>query len=171
MSESIAPEDVRAAGAGEPPVEPAPEETARRRMNRHVRMVLDHLWGPTGSVLLHILILFVLLRCVTGITDRRDVDIEVVMMEPETADLEEMERELEEIRNVEVDIAPADADVVMEQPPDVAPMSTPYSGEDFAALDIKADVPCSLVMKDFLPAVRRKGGRGWGGSTGGKRLG
>jgi len=171
MSESIAPEDVRAAGAGEPPVEPAPEETARRRMNRHVRMVLDHLWGPTGSVLLHILILFVLLRCVTGITDRRDVDIEVVMMEPETADLEEMERELEEIRNVEVDLAPADADVVMEQPPDVAPMSTPYSGEDFAALDIKADVPSSLVMKGLFAGRSAEGRARMGGKYGGKTFG
>jgi len=37
-------------------------EVSRTLLHKHARMILDHLWGPTGSVLLHILLVVLLFR-------------------------------------------------------------------------------------------------------------
>ncbi len=150
---------------------PVFEETNRQRINRHLRVMLDHLWGPTGSIILHILILVILIRFVTGISERRMAEIEVMMMEPETANLEELQKELEKIKDVDVDIRPPDADIVMEQPPDVTPMATPTPREDFAALDIKADVQSPLVMKGLFAGRSAEGRAAMGKRFGGKTFG
>ena len=139
-------------------------------MNRHLRMLLDHLWGPTGSVVLHILLVFLLVRFVTGMSERRQTDIEVMVVEAETRDLEELQKELEKIKDVEVEIRAPDADIVMDQPPDVQPVQA-NPMQDFASLDIKADVQSPLILKGLFSGRTAAGRAALGARFGGKTFG
>ena len=142
-------------------------ETMRQRLNRHARMVWDHVWGPTGSVILHIIIFVLLLRFVTGITERRDLNIEVVIMDPETANLDELKKELERVQDIDVQITMPDADITMERPPEVTP--TPQAQQDFAELNIRANVQSPLIMRGLFAGRTAEGraamGRKYGGRT------
>lgn len=137
------------------------------RLNRHVQMLLDHLWGPTGSVILHILIVVLLVRFVTGLRDKRASEIEVLMVDPDTRDLEDLKKELEKIKDIEVDIRPPDADIVMDQPVET-PMNAPIQ-EDLAALDIRQDAQSPLIMRSLFAGRTAEGraalGRRFGGRT------
>ncbi len=139
-----------AVAAADPPSAPRP-------MNRHLRRVLDHLWGPTGSIILHILLVFLLVRFVTGMSDGRQTDIEVMVIDPEQQVLDDLQKELDQIKDVLVEITPPDATPLMEQPPDPQPqVSNPM--EDFAALEIKAEVQSPLILKGLF-ANRTESGR------------
>ena len=132
-------------------------DAAPRPMNRHLRTMLDHLWGPTGSVILHVLLVFLLVRFVTGMTDRRQTDIEVMVIDPDSKVLDEIQKDLEQIKDVQVEITPPDATPLMDQPPDPQPqVSNPM--EDFAALEIKAEVQSPLILKGLF-ANRTDSGR------------
>lgn len=156
------------------PVEPAAaaESTgpASRPMNRHLRMILDHVWGPTGSVVLHVVLAVLLVRFVTGLREERQRDIEVEVMEAETRELEELKQELEKIQETQVDIKAPDADIVMDQPPEVTPAPmTPM--EDFAALDIKAEVQSPLILKGLFAGRSAEGRAAMGAKFGGRFFG
>ncbi len=159
--------DSTAESAGSPPL---PPDEARRPMNRHLQRVLDHLWGPTGSVVLHILLVLLLVRFVTGMQERRQTDIEVMVVKAETRDLEELQKELEKIKDVEVEIRAPDADIVMDQPPDVQPVQA-NPMEDFASLDIKADVQSPLILKGLFAGRTAAGRAALGARFGGKTFG
>ncbi len=153
--------------ATENPVPVEGEGAPTSRMNRHLQMLLDHLWGPTGSVILHILIVVLLVRFVTGLRDKSSAEIEVLMVDPDTRDLEELQKELEKIKDIEVEIKTPDADIVMDQPVDT-PMNAPIQ-EEFAALDIRQDVQSPLIMKGLFAGRTAEGraalGRRFGGRT------
>ncbi len=67
-------------------------------MNKYAKLIKDHIWGPTGSIILHIIILFILVRYVVvegPVQDEAIVEIEMDVVPP-PEDLEEIEFELEE---------------------------------------------------------------------------
>ena len=67
-------------------------------MNKYVQILKDHIWGPTGSIVFHLIILFVLVRFVVvegPVQDEAVVEIEMDVVPP-PEDLEEIEFELEE---------------------------------------------------------------------------
>ncbi len=123
------------------------------------RMVVQHVWGPTGSVILHILVIFALLRLVTYKAPEKAPEVEVVIMEPDAVDLEEFDKELEKLEDIPqmVDTL-APPDVSMEQPPEVENFASPEPQVDFAALDIRSDIQSPLVIKGLF-AGRSAGGR------------
>ena len=59
-------------------------------MKRQARRILESLMGPTGSVILHIVIVVVLLKVVFFDTRAKETDIEVLILEPVEADLDEI---------------------------------------------------------------------------------
>lgn len=156
------------------PVEPSggtqTGEQTSRPMNRHLRMMLDHVWGPTGSVVLHVVLAILLVRFVTGLREERQRDIEVEVMEAETRDLEELKQELEKIKETQVDIKAPDAEIVMDQPPEVTPTPTTPM-EDFAALDIKAEVQSPLILKGLFAGRSAEGRAAMGAKFGGRYFG
>jgi hypothetical protein len=120
--------------------------------NHHIRKLIDHIWGPSGSVLIHVLVILALIKFVTYTKVEKAPEVEVVIMEPDATDLEEFDKELEKIEEMpEVmndDMAPPD--VAMEQPPEVENFASATPDVDFAALDIQNDIQSPLVMKGLF---------------------
>ncbi|MBU1694284.1 MAG: terpene cyclase/mutase family protein [Verrucomicrobia bacterium] len=128
---------------------------------RIARAIKDHVWGPMGSVIIHILVILALVTLVTYRSADKAPEIEVMMMEPDAVDLEEFEEELEKLEElpemVEA-ITPPEVSLT-ETPPDVqSDFAAPDPTVDFAALDVQQDFQSPLVMQGLF-AGRSAGGR------------
>ncbi len=129
----------------------------QKHVNYHLQRIIDHLWGPTGSVILHIGLVILLINLVIMPNRPDAANIEVTVVEPDAKDLEEFEKRLDELKDVEIEITPPDAQMLTETPPEVeAPPSA--QPEDLAALDISAEAQSPLIMKGLF-AGRSAGGR------------
>ena len=130
-------------------------------MKQHGKKMLELMMGPTGSIILHIIIVIALVKLVHFATAPKEPEVEVVMMEVETVELEEIKEELEELKFEEkLDaLTPPDMSVEMDIPDvaDVPDVSEPVE-TDFAELDVVESVKSPLVMKG-LYANRSAGGR------------
>ena len=78
-------------------------ETDRRRRSPRLQRILDHVWGPTGSVFLHVLVILLLLQFVVQPKTVRDRAIEAVIEEMNPADLDDFRRELDHMDPPPVD--------------------------------------------------------------------
>lgn len=78
-------------------------EIHRRRMNPRLRRILDHVWGPTGSVILHGLVILLLLQFAIQPKTVRDRAIEAVLEEMNPADLDDFRRELDHVDPTPID--------------------------------------------------------------------
>ena len=79
-------------------------ETDRRRMNPRLRRILDHVWGPTGSALLHVLVILLLLQFAIQPTPVRDRAIEAVIEEMNPADLDDFQRDIDAVDSTPADV-------------------------------------------------------------------
>ena len=154
-------------------------ESGKKKLDPRLQLILDHVWGPTGSVVLHIVLVVLLLNMVMAPTNVEKPEIEVTVIEPHAQDLEKFEKELEKLQPVENDIKPPDMSAPSTQPSDVANVSSETAAfgtattpsDDLAALDVKSDSSSPLVMKGLF-AGRSAAGRGnalrtYGGRSGG----
>jgi hypothetical protein len=126
-----------------------------------IRIIKDHVWGPTGSVVIHFLVILALLKLVTYQVAQKAPEVEVVVMEPDAADLEELEKEIEKLEDMPevVDtITPPDVTTLTEQPPDVDTFTSTEPTTDFAALDVQSDIQSPLILKGLMQG-RSSGGR------------
>jgi hypothetical protein len=129
-------------------------------MNKHVQQIIDHVWGPTGSVILHILLIFLLINFLVFEVREHVADVEVKLMEIETVELEDLERVLEEIEDVEDvmdQIQPPEV-ALDEAPPDPSQMDQADEDVDFSNLDVMQEFSGPLVLKGLF-AGRDAGGR------------
>jgi hypothetical protein len=132
-------------------------------MKRHVKKILDNLYGPTGSVILHILVVVALLKFIQYSAREQEPEIEVVIMEPTAVEVEEEPPELEppeELPEIEDAVTPPDVPMDLDQPPAVDSPAPPSDEPplETAALDVVADVASPLVMKGLF-AGRSAAGR------------
>jgi len=129
-------------------------------VGHHVKRIFDHVWGPTGSVILHILVLIALFKLVTYKTLDKAPEVEVVIMDPDAVDLEEFDKELEKLEDIpEIVETVQPPDVSFEtETPEVTELSSPEPDVDFNALDVRNDIQSPLVMKGLF-AGRSAGGR------------
>ncbi len=134
----------------------APEKPVKQ-IDYHLQRIKDHLWGPTGSIILHILIVILLINIVIAPARQATGEVEVTVMEPDAKDLEKLEQKLEEIKDVEVDIETPETPVDV-QTPEVESFQNAPVAEDLAALDIKTDAMSPLIMKGLF-AGRSASGR------------
>lgn len=134
------------------------------------KTLLEHLVGPTGSVIFHILLVIVAVRFMVFEQKEKPADIQVMLITPDAKDLEEFDKELEKLENlenIETDV-PQDVQIDVDAPvtENVAP--TEDVTTDLNALNVLADVQSPLVMKGLL-AGRSSGGRAMAlGAYGGK---
>ena len=133
----------KAADAGGAPEKPA------RAIDYHLQRIKDHLWGPTGSIILHIVIIIVLLNIVVMPVRPESSEIQVTVMEPDAKDLEKLEQKLEEIKDLEIEIETPEAVVDIETPEMETFQNAPVA-EELAALDIKTDAMSPLIMKGLF---------------------
>jgi hypothetical protein len=127
-------------------------------MQKHIKRILDHLWGPTGSVIFHVILIVLLVKFIQFTTQTKEPTVEVVMMETVETKLDEiMEPEkLEDLQDVVDAVTPPEVDLSVDEPPPVDNVN--QSQEDFSALEVVSDVSSPLVMKG-LYAGRSAGGR------------
>ena len=149
------------------------DEMPKRRLDPRLQMILDHVWGPTGSVILHVIIVIFLINLVLIPQRIEKAEIEVLVIEPEESKLEEFKKELEQLKDIEVDIKPPETAMTTEQPPDIEQPMANQPQDELSALDITSDVQSPLIMKGLLAgrsaagrasALRRFGGR-YAGAT------
>lgn len=132
-------------------------------INARVRALIDHVWGPTGSMILHVLVIIALLKLVMTPSTDRAPEVEVVIMEPDATDLEEFQKELEKLDDmpeiVEA-VTPPEVTLETETPPDVQPsqFATTEPNVNFDALDMRNDIQSPLVMRGLFQG-RSAGGR------------
>jgi hypothetical protein len=140
-----------------------PEETAFYEMDVQERMkwlrikAREHLWGPTGSILLHFVLILLAIQLFKGSGTNNQTEIEVIMMDPNETKLDDI-KELEKLIEPEQEMEMPEFDVVMDAPPDVDPMDNAQPQEDFTALDIRTDVQSPLIMRGLF-AGRSASGR------------
>ncbi|HPA06481.1 MAG TPA: hypothetical protein PLB67_18785 [Candidatus Hydrogenedentes bacterium] len=60
-------------------------------MNKSVRKVLEHLSGPTGSIILHVVMLLLLIKLATFETREQTAEIQVIVVDPATVEFDELE--------------------------------------------------------------------------------
>lgn len=139
------------------------------------RKILEHLIGPTGSILLHILIIYLAVHFIVFESREGTAEIEVTMMEITEFDIEELFDDFEpefEPPEFDLDFDMPDMDVDMDTPPDVEDFSQDVADMDFAALDVM-QVESPLIMQGLFSGrtaegraalLRQHGGR-WGAQT------
>ena len=132
-------------------------------LNRFRRKTLmEHLMGPFGSVLFHILIIILAVKFMVSDGVQKAPEIEVMVVEPDAVELEEFEKELEkveELQDMTDMVAPSDVQMDVDAPaPSEAP--GPQSTEtdmNLADLNVLSD-SSPLVMKGLF-AGRTEAGR------------
>lgn len=129
------------------------------------KTILEHLMGPVGSVLFHILVVVIAVKFMVFDSVEKKADIEVMVVEADAVDLEKFEEELEKIEELQdmTDmVAPNDVQMNVDAPaPTEAP--GPQSQEadmNLADLNVLSD-SSPLVMKGLF-AGRSTGGRAAG---------
>jgi hypothetical protein len=133
------------------------------------KKLLEHLIGPTGSILFHILIIYLAVHFIVFDTRESTQEVEVQLVEMETVDLEDILEEIEpelEPLEFEMDLEMPDMDVEMENP-EVEDFTQEAPDMDFAALDVmQIDSPLTMVglfsgrsSEGRAASLRRYGGR------------
>ena len=140
------------------------------------KMIVEHVWGPTGSIIFHIIVIIMLIKFAVVSSTEKAPEVEVIIMEPDATKLDQIDqtlnKELEQIKELPevVDaVTPPDVAVLSEQPVDVAGAGGSGGGVgtgngggagegDFSGLDIAGDVQGPLVMKGLYQG-RSAGGR------------
>lgn len=113
------------------------------------KTLMEHLVGPFGSFLLHVVLVIVLIQVMVFSVQEKDPQIEVKIMEADAVDLEKFEEELEKLDDMKemTDIAaPDDVVVDVDAPVADAPV-TEDTTMDMEELNVLQDVMGPLVMK------------------------
>ncbi|MBN1672030.1 MAG: terpene cyclase/mutase family protein [Kiritimatiellae bacterium] len=124
-------------------------------MDRRTQKIMEHLTGPTGSVILHGILVFLLGKYLVFNVLMPSHEVEAKIMEVEEVDLEEFDRNLEKLPDLpKIEEAVPE---VTEKPPEVENV-TPDQ-EDLSTLDV-LNSQSPLVMKGLysgrLSAASRK---------------
>jgi len=134
------------------------------------KRILEHLFGPFGSIIFHILLVLLALKFSGMVTSEKTAEIKVQIMEPDAIELEEFEKELEQMDELQemTDLAnPENFD--METPPDVSTDVAPAEdiSMDLADLNVISDAQSPLIMKGLYEG-RSAAGRSRGLSGAGR---
>ncbi len=122
--------------------------------------IIDNLWGPIGTILVHVLAVVLLFTLVKFKARTVERDVEVVIREiEEVEEIEEIEQELEQLEDIPTVVdAIAPPTVATEQPPAVDAMQAPGSdGIDMSEFSVVEAV--SPLRFKGLYASRSSGGR------------
>ncbi len=147
-------------------------ESILKRFRR--KTLIEHMMGPLGSILLHILVVVLAVNFMVFKTVQKQANIEVMVVEPDAVDLEKFEKELEkmeELQDMTDMVAPPDVQMNVDAPaPSEAP--GPQSTEDsmnISDLNVLSDAS-PLVMKGLMSG-RTTDGRAAGLKAYGGRYG
>ncbi|MFP6904169.1 MAG: prenyltransferase/squalene oxidase repeat-containing protein [Verrucomicrobiota bacterium] len=123
--------------------------------------IKEHLWGPVGSLLFHVILVFLLIHFVQFIQHRDDAKIEVVMLETQDIEIEELlDDEIEELKDLSdvEEITMTDEPITMENT-ETETVSETTTEVDLQNLDLMSDIDSPVIMKGLLfgrTAIGRK---------------
>ncbi len=130
-----------------------------KRLDRHMRALLDHLWGPTGSVILHIILILVLYKYLVWDMSAPSPEVVVSLQDMIVNEIDELD---------DFDLPPDDLPDYTDdmRPPDVIPDDRVLEAADFARepdldmtpLEVLPDFQSPLVLRE-LYASRTDSGR------------
>lgn len=131
-------------------------------MKKHASRIRDHILGPTGSVILHVVVVVLLFKLVLFRAPDQQPEVEVMMLEAETVDLDELREQLKELEDIQVVQTVEVPEVSLEEPvmDDVEDFQAEDPEVDFAALDMLDDVQGPLVMSGLYAARSDEGRKG-----------
>ena len=125
-------------------------------MDKHMRAVLDHLWGPTGSVILHIILVVLLVNFLVFETRTDQDQVVVQMRDLEVREQQEIEEILADIDDID-DIDHLDQPTLDDAPPEPTDFQDVEIEMDVSSLDID-HVEGPLVLRGLF-AGRTSSGR------------
>ena len=126
---------------------------------------VERLWGPTGSVLIHVVLILFLIRFAVVQTREKQTEIEITLAEPNEAKIEDIDQtvrkeieQIPELPQVESAVKPPDVGTMVEQ--SVGDLATPGEGTgtglgtgpgagDMGGMELANDVQSKLVMRDL----------------------
>ncbi len=147
-------------------------ESILKRFRR--KTIMEHMLGPFGSILFHVLVIVCAIKFMVFKAVDKQTEIEVMVVEPDAVELEEFEKELEkmeELQDMTDMVAPPDVQMNVDAP---APSEAPGPQSDDTSMDI-ADLnilsdSSPLVMKGLFAGRsqtgRAAGLKGYGGRWG-----
>jgi hypothetical protein len=128
-------------------------------MSTNSNSLISRIPGPTISVVVHVVILFVLLKVLVFRAPEQESAIDVRVVEEQVKELDEVVRELDAVEAVEEESLAPPEELVAELPPDEFMQDSMLESElDLSGLDSVADVESPLMMKGLM-AGRSEGGR------------
>jgi len=143
-----------------PMYQPAPLPDIRQRTQRTWKKIRDRLWGPTGAVIFHVVILLVLFRLATFNPPPKETEYEITFEVQKNTPLDSYDPPLDvtipvpNLPNM-VDVPEMPSDV--ESLPEIEDQAAPNLQEDPGLSDVSM-APSPLIMKNFNPG-RTEGGR------------
>jgi Prenyltransferase and squalene oxidase repeat len=150
------------------PIEPIAkvEEIKKKYLRKRIR---EHLFGPFGSIVFHILLVLLALKFSGMVVDQKTAEIKVQIMEPDAIELEEFDKELEQLDELQemTEMVNPDQNFDVEAPPDVSTDVAPAEdvSMDLADLNVISDAKSPLVMKGLYEGRSASGrSRGLGGA-------
>ena len=130
-------------------------------MDWRKQRIIDNLYGPIGTILLHILVLVPLFTLVEFKRRSGQKEFETILQEiEEVEELDELEDELEELEDIPTVVEAVDPPTVSldQEPPQVDTMRNPAEGADLDDFNVLESV--SPLRFRGLYASRSAGGRG-----------
>jgi len=134
-------------------------EISRKKYIR--KRIMEHLLGPFGSILFHILIVILAFKFLGMVTEERAAEIKVQIVEADAIDLEEFEKELEEMQELQdmQDLITPPDQIMDQTPPDVTEVAPQEDiTMDLNDLNVLSDAQSPLIMKGLM-AGRSASGR------------
>ena len=102
-------------------------ESILKRFRR--KTIMEHMLGPFGSILFHVLVIVCAIKFMVFKAVNKQTEIEVMVVEPDAVELEEFEKELEkmeELQDMTDMVAPPDVQMNVDAPaPSEAPSIRP----------------------------------------------
>ena len=125
---------------------------------------MEWIAGPTGSIVIHVVLILALLFLVDMSVKEPQKEIEVQMIEVDQQKLDELLEEIkppEELPEMVDTITPPDVNMDMTPPPDVQDFAAAPVQDTVTELDIASDAISPIIMKGLAPgAMANRSGSG-----------
>ena len=125
---------------------------------------MEWIAGPTGSIVIHVVLILALLFLVDMSVKEPQKEIEVQMIEVDQQKLDELLEEIkppEELPDMVDTITPPDVNMDMTPPPDVQDFAAAPVQDTVTELDIASDAISPIIMKGLAPgAMANRSGSG-----------
>jgi squalene cyclase len=116
--------------------------------------IFEWMAGPTGSVILHVALIFALLFLVNLATKEEQQELEIKVIEVDVQQLDDLLEDLkppEELPDLVDTITPPDVDMDMTPPPDIQDFAAAPVMDSVPELDIASDALSPIILKNLSP--------------------